>query len=110
MIRRGSLLLFILLIASASLAQEPVKAWEGTIDLPTYDWKDDPYPRFWALDGKIIYPYTMEEVISTTKEDRTYKALYLENDYLKVTCLPELGGRIFSVLNKVTGKEMFHKN
>ncbi|MCA9443433.1 MAG: DUF5107 domain-containing protein, partial [Candidatus Omnitrophica bacterium] len=110
MIRRGSLLLFILLIASASLAQEPVKAWDGTIDLPTYDWKEDPYPRFWALDGKIIYPYTMEEVISTTKENRTYKALYLENDYLKVTCLPELGGRIFSVLNKVTGKEMFHKN
>lgn len=107
------LLLFLALphtLVFADPAAKPVEAWEGTIDLPTYDWEDDPYPRFWALQDKIIYPYPMQDVISTTKENRKYKALFLENEYLKVVCLPELGGRLFSVLNKVTGEEMFHRN
>ncbi len=103
-------LLFLIVLGITLPAQSQVKAWEGSIDLPTYAWEDDPYPEFWALDGKIVYPYTMQEIISTTHEMKTYKALFLENDFLKVTCLPELGGRIFSVLNKITGKEMFHRN
>ena len=108
--QRNLLFLVLILTISTFPAIAQVKAWEGTIDLPTYGWEDDPYPQFWALDQKIVYPYTMQETISTTKKIRTYKALFLENDYLKVTCLPELGGRLFSVLNKVTGKEMFHRN
>src|SRR5690606_10169149 len=87
-----------------------VKAWEGTISLPTYPWVDDINPKFFALENSIIYPYTMQDMVSTEKEDRTYQALFLENEYLKVTCLPELAGRIFSVLDKTTGEEMFHKN
>ncbi len=89
---------------------EAVKTWEGTITLPTYAWHDDVNPVFAELEGKIYYPYTRQDHIAQTKADRTYKALFLENEYLKVTCLPELGGRIHSVLDKTTGEEMFHKN
>ena len=52
----------------------------------------------------------MQDHLSRQKVDRTYKALFLENEYLKVTCLPELGGRLHSVLDKTEGKEMFHLN
>lgn len=86
-----------------SLAWAAVKTWEGTIPIPTYPWKDDVNPKFWALEGgpklsttvqgSIIYPYTMQDHLSRTKVDRTYKALFLVNEYLKVTCLPELGGK-----------------
>jgi tetratricopeptide (TPR) repeat protein len=96
------------------------KAWEGTIVIPTYGWSDDVNPQFWALQsgarysitvkGAIIYPYTMQDYLTRTKADRTYKALFLENEYLKVTCLPELGGRLHSVFDKTEGKEMFHYN
>ncbi|OHB73037.1 MAG: hypothetical protein A2Z25_06620 [Planctomycetes bacterium RBG_16_55_9] len=96
------------------------KAWEGTITIPTYGWSDDVNPKLWALEsgvkfsitvkGSIVYPYTMQDHLSRTKTDRTYKALFLENEYLKVTCLPELGGRLHSVLDKTEGKEMFHFN
>lgn len=97
-----------------------VRAWEGRLTIPTYPWEDDVNPKFWALEGParlsttvkgaITYPYTMQDHLSRTKVDRTYKALFLENEYLKVTCLPDLGGRIHSVLDKTEGKEMFHLN
>ncbi|MHC4116036.1 MAG: DUF5107 domain-containing protein [Planctomycetota bacterium] len=97
-----------------------VKAWEGTVTIPTYGWSEDVNPKLWALEsevkfsttvkGSIVYPYTMQDDLSRTKADRTYKALFLENEYLKVTCLPELGGRLHSVFDKTEGKEMFHLN
>ncbi|MBN1507941.1 MAG: DUF5107 domain-containing protein [Sedimentisphaerales bacterium] len=96
------------------------KAWEGTITIPTYGWEEDINPKFWALEdriklsttvkGVIVYPYTMQDHLLRVKKDRTYKALFLENEYLKVTCLPELGGRLHSVYDKTEGKETFHLN
>ena len=87
---------------------DPVKAWEETLDLETYPWIDDPYPAFEAYDGHIYYPYTRQDHLLKHKEQRTYRALYLENEYLKITCLPELGGRIHSVWDKTTNSEVFH--
>lgn len=96
------------------------RAWEGTITIPTYGWLEDVNPKFWALEsevkfsttvkGSIIYPYAMQDHLYRTREERTYKALFLENEYLRITCLPELGGRLHSVLDKTEGKEMFHLN
>jgi tetratricopeptide (TPR) repeat protein len=110
--------LFVLAMPVTSWAK--AQAWEGTITIPTYGWSDDVNPKFWALEdqvklsttvkGAIVYPYSMQDHLSRTKEDRTYKALYLENEYLKVTCLPELGGRLHSVLDKTTNEETFHAN
>jgi tetratricopeptide (TPR) repeat protein len=104
----------------SSQSQAKVKAWEGTITIPTYGWQDDINPKLWALEGdvkfsttvkgSIVYPYPMQDHLSRTKKDRTYKALFLENEYLKVTCLPELGGRLHSVFDKTESKEMFHLN
>ena len=107
-----------LLLSGQSRAR--VKAWEGTITIPTYGWQEDVNPKLWALEGavkfsttvkgSIVYPYPMQDHLSRTKKDRTYKALFLENEYLKITCLPELGGRLHSVFDKTEGKEMFHLN
>jgi len=110
----------ILLLVVCGGAWGGVRAWEGQIVIPTYGWAEDINPKFWALEdrvkfsttvkGAIVYPYTMQDHLYRTKENRTYKALFLENEYLKVTCLPELGGRLHSVLDKTTGKETFHRN
>ena len=109
---------FSLTVPFASSAE--VKAWQGTITIPTYGWEEDINPKLWALEsqakfaitvrGSIVYPYPMQDHLYRTKEDRTYKALFLENEYLKVTCLPELGGRLHSVFDKAEQKEMFHLN
>ena len=49
--------------------------------------------------GKV-YPLPICETVSETKEDRTYRAVILENDYLYVMVLPELGGRIQRAMDK----------
>ncbi len=110
----------ILVQAGPGWAKPKARAWEGTVTIPTYGWEEDVNPKFWALEdqiklsttvkGAIVYPYTMQDHLSREKKDRTYKALFLENEYLKVTCLPELGGRLHSVLDKTEGKETFHLN
>lgn len=88
-----------------------VKVWEDTITIPTYPiYADDVNPKFYELEGFIIYPYSMQDHLSTVKEERVYRAVFLENEYLKVTCLPQIGGRIHSVLDKTRGEEMFHLN
>jgi len=111
-------------VATSLAMQSPVfakaKAWQGTMTIPTYGWEDDVNPKFWALEGaarlsttvkgSITYPYTMQDHLSRAKADRTYKAVFLENEYLKVTCLPELGGRLHSVFDKTTNQETFHTN
>lgn len=97
-----------------------VKAWEGTITIPTYGWEDDVNPKFWAMEAgakgsttvkaSITYPYSMQDHLSRKLEDVTYKAIFLENEYLIITCLPELGGRLHSIFDKTTNQEAFHKN
>jgi tetratricopeptide (TPR) repeat protein len=103
-----------------ALGYGQVKSWEGSIVIPTYKWEEDVNPKFWAMEGgakgastvrmPIVYPYTMQDHLSRKLENVTYRALFLENEYLKITCLPELGGRLHSVYDKTTNREMFHKN
>jgi tetratricopeptide (TPR) repeat protein len=111
---------FCLMNLAPADASADVQAWEGTIDIPTYPWDEDVNPKFWALEdgaklsttvrGAITYPYVMQDHLSRRKVAQTYKALFLENEYLKITCLPELGGRLHSVFDKTESKEMFHLN
>ena len=114
------LLLVTIFLLISKPATSQVKVWEGTITIPTYGWQEDINPKFWAMEGKvklsttvkgtIVYPYSMQDHLYREKQDRTYKALFLENEYLKITCLPELGGRLHSVLDKTQNKQVFHLN
>jgi Domain of unknown function (DUF5107) len=46
---------------------------------------------------------------NNTIVDRTFKAYVLENRYLKVTLVPEFGGRILSIIYKPTGHEQLYR-
>ena len=59
----------------------------------------NPYPQ------KIVLEVNREE-----KVDKEYTAVILENDYLRLCILPELGGRIYSAYDKRTGYDFFYKN
>ena len=50
-----------------------------------------------------VYPMPICEKISEEKEDVSYQAVILENDYLYVMSLPDLGGRIQRALDKTNG-------
>ena len=72
----------------------------------TYPFSDpDPVPR-----PAGVYPYHKYETFSFEPEDRTWKMVVLENDYLRVKIFPEIGGKIWSIYDKRCGQELFYDN
>ncbi len=100
----AALLLAVVLAFAAqpSRAQQPpVKVWEEKIVIPTYAiGAPEPNPIFnlgrnsQGAQG-IVYPYPLYDSLTHKKADKTYKIVYLENQYIKIGVLPELGGRLF---------------
>jgi tetratricopeptide (TPR) repeat protein len=95
---------------------DEVKVWGETVLIPTYKiGKPDKNPQF--LKQRVyhgckgnVYPYAVVDRISDEKKEQAYTAIYLENRYLKVMVLPELGGRIQMALNKTNGYHFIYYN
>ena len=80
---------------------DAVRAWHGTITIPTYVLGPvDPNPSFPLINSNDVYPYTMLDDLSDKRLPKTYDALFLENQYLKVTVLPELGGMFIRFMTR----------
>ncbi len=81
--------------------------------IPTYaTLPPEPNPMFYEtrnVQGSRgnIYPHPMIDQISSQKTDRTYQSVILENEYLYLVLLPELGGRIFIGQDKTNGYDFF---
>lgn len=77
-----------------------VKAWKEIVSIPTYEvGKEEKNPiflekRVYQGSSGVVYPYPVIESISNVKTDHLWNAVYIENEYIKVMVLPELGGRI----------------
>ena len=101
-------------IATASSAQEPVKAWEGTLELPTYlldpAEKAPIFDRDWSYQRarRSVYPYALNDNMTRNRQNQTYTALYLENQYIQLCVLPEIGGRLCYAIDKTNGYDIFY--
>jgi len=86
-----------------------VVVFEKTIVIPTYSMvsRSTLPPIF---DPEVVYPYNGFLLTATEPRDKTYKALVLENDVLRVTVLPELGGRILQIEDVKKGTKYLHEN
>ena len=62
--------------------------------------------------GRIhtILPYLMQDGYNRSRHLKAFKAFVLENEYLKAVFLPTLGGRLWSLFDKVEGRELLHCN
>lgn len=95
---------------------EKVKINVGTIIIPTYpEPAKEEMPMFaenrvhQRTSGRPYPNKVVLEVDRTHKEDKEYKLVTLENEYVKIEILPEIGGRIYSALDKTTGYDYFYK-
>ena len=80
---------------------------ETEIELATYPFFDpDPVPA----TGEMRYPYFFFDGTSATNAPRKWKAVVLENDKIKVTILPEIGGKIWGAVDKKTGRDFIYFN
>lgn len=59
---------------------------------------------------KGILPYTIQDGYNRRRRPRAFQAMVLENEYLRAAFLPELGGRLWSLIDQKTGRELLHKN
>jgi tetratricopeptide (TPR) repeat protein len=102
----------VLFLALAQLAQAAnVRVWEERISIPTYLLgPEDPNPQFPLVNSHDIYPYTALDDLTDNREPKTYRAIYLENEYLKATILPQMDGRVYSLYDKVAKREVFYRN
>lgn len=93
-----------------------VKAWKEDVVIPTYEiGEPDKNPmylekRVYQGSSGVVYPYPVIEKISDKPVDHTWHAIYIENEYIKVMVLPELGGRIQMAYDKVKGRHFVYYN
>ena len=58
---------------------------------------------------KRIYPYALQDHLTHNRIDQTYTALKLENEFVELCVLPELGGRLFSATDKTNDYDFFYR-
>jgi hypothetical protein len=89
-----------------------VGVYEGQVEIATY-----PYAEYvteaWNQAFNMPYPVldrTAYEASQPSPVAKTYHSIVLENEYLKLTFLPELGGRLYEVIFKPTGHRETYRN
>src|SRR5689334_3017225 len=97
----------LLLFATVNIAQTKVSCTEYDEYVLTHELTPaGPVPT--ALDPNGVYPYISYVETSNRPVPKKYHFIVLENDQLKVTICPGLGGKVFSMINKPSAKEILY--
>ena len=93
-----------------------VKAWREIVTIPTYEvGKQEKTPiflekRVYQGSSGVVYPYPVIESINDKPEDKDWQAIWIENEYIKVMVLPELGGRVQMAYDKIKQRHFVYYN
>ncbi|MBR8536659.1 DUF5107 domain-containing protein [Carboxylicivirga sediminis] len=96
--------------------EKAVKAWSQKVIIPTYEvGEPEKNPiflekRVYQGSSGVVYPYPVIEKIEDKKKDKEWNAVYLENKYLKIMILPELGGRVQMAYDKIKQRHFVYYN
>ncbi|MBQ9893577.1 MAG: DUF5107 domain-containing protein [Bacteroidales bacterium] len=100
----------------ASAQESTVKMWEGKLELPSYILEaPETAPIFdraysYQRARRSIYPYPLNDNMTRRREIQAFQALFLENEYIQLCILPQIGGRLFYALDKTDGYDIFYRN
>jgi tetratricopeptide (TPR) repeat protein len=98
------------------MADASVNAWAERITIPTYRLgAPDKNPMFlekrvYQGSSGVVYPHPVIDRVFDEKYEAEYTAVFLENQYLKVMILPEIGGRVRMALDKTNGYHFVYYN
>ena len=107
---RVTFFLSFLIFPTTILAQSPSRITEEVREILTYPF-DDPSPVVTtSTKASKIFPYTTFEGYSKEGKMQKWKVVKLENDYVEVYVLPEIGGKIWGAIEKSTGREFIYRN
>jgi tetratricopeptide (TPR) repeat protein len=93
-----------------------VACWSEPVSIDSYLPEDpDRYPLY--LDRRVyqgssgrVYPIPFTDRISRDKEPRMWEAIHLENEFVRLMFLPQIGGRIHIGVDKTNGYDFFYRN
>ncbi len=103
-------------LPNAPAAQtEAVKAWSEPVTIPTYlPMAPDKNPMF--LEKRVyqgssgaVYPLPFYDRVATEPVPHSWQALHIENEFVRVMVLPEIGGRIHIGLDKTNNYDFFYR-
>ncbi|MBN1361690.1 MAG: DUF5107 domain-containing protein [Sedimentisphaerales bacterium] len=102
-------------VAPAFDAVAAVTVREENVVIPAYLAGDpEPNPMFYfgrqsqGAEGRV-YPYPLYDTLTGEKADKTYTLVTLENEYVRIGVLPEIGGRIFEGVDKTNNYDFFYR-
>ena len=84
-----------------------VSIQEETLVMDTYPYSD---PNPVANPDEKIYPYYKFDGYAHESTPKAWKGVVMENEHVKVTILPEIGGKIWGAVEKSTGEEFIYYN
>ena len=100
--------------SAVAQSKDTPRVWEAALVIPTYELHPpNPYPALldWqSRKWRPVYPYPFLDSLGNQKTNKTWKAVYLENEYLKVTVLPELGGHVYQIFDKTLNRDIIYTN
>jgi tetratricopeptide (TPR) repeat protein len=93
-----------------------VRVWEEEREIPTYG-VGEPEKNPMFLEKRVyqgssgsVYPYPVVDKIRDEKKPQSYRLVFLENEYLQIAILPQLGGRIYRALDKTNDYDFVYYN
>jgi len=110
-------IIFLFLVASGTACRpgEQAAVFEKPTIIKTYEFAEpDPVPiltrsGLWGK-GTRLYPYTFFDEHSAVGKEKEYNVVRLENPYISVALLPQVGGKIWGAEEKSTGREFLYTN
>ena len=78
------------------------------VDRETVSPEESEYMGWGRVNG--ILPYLLLDGYDRKKKPRAWKAAILENEHIRAVFMPELGGRMWSLIDKDAGRELLHRN
>lgn len=108
--KKLTLILSLFLFAQLLFAQNKATITEESREMITYPYSDpNPIPILTGKGSKV-YPYFTFDGYTSTPQKQIWKVIKLENQYIEVYILPEIGGKIWGAIEKSTGKEFIYNN
>lgn len=99
----------------AATAAPAVRAWEDSVVIPTYlAGEPEPNPMFYfgrnsqGAAGRV-YPYPLYDSLTQVRSNKAYRRICLENEYVRIGVLPEIGGRLFEAVDKSNSYDFVYR-